>query len=56
MVAEEEAEEAAKKKKEEEAAEQAALEAEKNSPHAKLMAATNEAAASININEMEANI
>lgn len=56
MVREEEAEEAAKKKKEDEEAEQAALEAAKNNPINRLNAATNEAAGSINMSEMEANL
>ena len=56
MVAQEEAEEAAKKKKEEEEAENAALEAARNSPQAKMLAAANDAATQINMNEMEANL
>ena len=49
-------EEARKKKKEEDDAEAAAIEAAKNSPHAKMMNAANEAASSINMAEMEATI
>ena len=56
LVQEEEAEELAKQKKQEEAAEQAALEAARNSPSAKLMEAANDAASSINVDQMEANI
>lgn len=53
---EEELEEAMKKKKEEEDAEAAAIEAAKNSPQAKLTYAANDAASTINMAEMEANI
>lgn len=49
-------EEALKKKKEEDEAEAAALEAAKNSPQAKMLTAANDAASSINMAEMEANI
>lgn len=49
-------EEALKKKKEEEEAEAAAIEAAKNSPQAKMLTAANDAASSINMAEMEANI
>lgn len=56
LVAEEEAEEAAARKKQEDEAEAAALEAAKNSPQAKMMAAANDAASSINIGDLEANI
>jgi beta-galactosidase/beta-glucuronidase len=56
QVAEEEAEEAAKRRKEEQAAEEAAIEAARNSPQAKMFNAANEAAAGINMADMEANI
>ena len=49
-------EEALKKKKEEDEAEAAAIEAAKNSPHAKMLTAANDAASSINMAEMEATI
>lgn len=49
-------EEALKKKKEEEEAEAQAIEAAKNSPQAKMLSAANDAASSINMAEMEANI
>lgn len=49
-------EEASKKKKEEDEAEAAAIEAAKNSPHAKMLTAANDAASSINMAEMEATI
>jgi len=55
-VHEEEMEEASKKKKEEDEAEAAAIEAAKNSPHAKMLTAANDAASSINMAEMEATI
>lgn len=56
QVKKEEMEEALKKKKEEEEAEAAAIEAAKNSPQAKMLTAANDAASSINMAEMEANI
>lgn len=56
MVAEEEAEEAAERKKQEEEEERRALEAAQNTPQARALAAAKEAAASINVNELEANI
>lgn len=49
-------EEALKKKKEEEEAEAQAIEAAKNSPQAKMLTAANDAASTINMAEMEANI
>ena len=49
-------EEQLKKKKEEDEAEAAAIEAAKNSPHAKMLTAANDAASSINMAEMEATI
>jgi len=49
-------EEALKKKKEEEEAEAAAIEAAKSSPQAKMLTAANDAASTINMAEMEANI
>ena len=49
-------EEALKKKKEEEEAEAQAIEAARNSPQAKMLTAANDAASSINMAEMEANI
>ena len=56
QVKEEEMEEALKKKKEEEEAEAQAIEAAKNSPQAKMLSAANDAASTINMAEMEANI
>ena len=49
-------EEAAEKKKQEDAAEKAALEAAANSPQARAMTAAREAASSINMGDLEANI
>jgi len=49
-------EDALKKKKEEEEAEAAAIEAAKSSPQAKMLTAANDAASTINMAEMEANI
>jgi len=49
-------EEALKKKKEEEEAEAAAIEAAKSTPQAKMLTAANDAASTINMAEMEANI
>ena len=55
-VADQEREEAAAKKKAEDEAEQAAYEAAKSSPSARMMNAANDAASSINMSEIEANI
>jgi len=56
LVAEEEAQEAAELKRKQDEEERVALEAAKNSPQARMMMAANEAAAQINVNELEANI
>lgn len=56
LVVQEEAEEAAEKKKQEDAAEKAALDAAANSPQARAMSAAREAASSINMGDLEANI
>jgi hypothetical protein len=56
MVQEEEREEAATNKKSADEAEQAALEAAKNSPMARMMSAADGAANGINMADIEANI
>lgn len=56
QVAQEEADELSKKKKDDDLAEAAALEAAKNSPQARMLAAANDAASNINMGEMEATI
>lgn len=56
LVAEEEAQELAEQKRKQEEEEKAALEAARNSPQARMMQAANEAAAQINVSELEANI
>ena len=56
MVAQDEADEASRKKKLEDDAENAAIEAAKNSPQARMLAGVNAAATDINMSEMEATI
>lgn len=56
LVQEEEAAEAAEAKRKEDLAEQAALDAARNSPQAKMLAAANEAASQIKMDQLEAGI